>query len=68
MRKLICLLILLVISACGWAQNTGSASHSGSAHTSNVKPRTRLLPIGDALAFGSIGTGIVIWLRRRHTF
>jgi hypothetical protein len=68
MRKVFFLWIVLTAACAGAAQERGAAPYGYAPPATKGESRTRLLPIGDALVFASIGTGLVFWLRKRHTF
>jgi len=67
MKKVVFLWMVLTLASTGGSQERGAVPYGSTPPSINVKPRTRLLPIGDALTFASIGTGLVLWLRKRHT-
>jgi hypothetical protein len=67
MKKVVFLWMVLGLASTGGSQERGAAPYASMQPSKNGKPRTRLLPIGDALTFASIGTGLVWWLRKRHT-
>lgn len=59
------LFLVWILAAPVTGQGTTPANTADTEHVS-TKSRPKLLPVGEALVFSTVGTGIVIWLRRQR--
>jgi hypothetical protein len=68
MKKPIRIILFWLITCTAVAHANTPPSQAAMPLQNPTKPRTSLLPLGDALVFTSIGTVLVAWLRKRRAF